>query len=115
MVFTSTTNTDRWARSLNISVNRQIIGVPLLMAIDRPSGSPMGNKSPAGPMLALSSDLPRRVTYDTSTRVRVVGAYWDYNAYLRGCDFVPSAATATQRSPALWRQDPSGRDLYGQG
>jgi hypothetical protein len=31
----------------------------------------------------------------------------------RGCDFIPPAATATQRSTALWRQDPSGRDLYG--
>jgi hypothetical protein len=30
-----------------------------------------------------------------STRARVMGSYWDYNAYLRGCDFVPPAATAS--------------------
>jgi hypothetical protein len=49
-----------------------------------------------------------------STRARVMGFYWDYNADLRGCDFVPPAATATQRSTALWRQNPSRRDLYGE-
>jgi len=49
--------------------------------------------------------------YGTSTRARVMGSYSDYNAYLRGCDFVPAAATATQRSTALWRQDPSRQDL----
>ena len=55
------------------------------------------------------------MTYENSTRVRVMGSYWDYNAYLRGCDFVPPAATATQRSTALWCQNSSRRDLYGQG
>jgi hypothetical protein len=54
------------------------------------------------------------VTYGTSTRARVMGSYWDYNAYLRGCDFVPPAATATQTT-ALLRQDPSGLALSDEG
>ena len=40
--------------------------------------------------------------------------YWDYNDYLCGSDHIPPAATK-QRSTALWRQNSSGRDLYGEG
>ena len=43
-------------------------------------------------------------------------ASWGLNEYHAGCRIkATQSASATQRPPALWRQNPSGRDLYGQG
>ena len=49
-------------------------------------------------------------------RARIMGSYSNRNEYLAGCRIkATQSASATQRPPALWRQNPSGRDLYGQG
>jgi hypothetical protein len=50
-----------------------------------------------------------------TVRARVMGSYWDYDDRLCGCGVIPPTATATQRSTALRRQNPSGPALSDEG
>src|SRR5437763_7035008 len=59
------------------------------------------------------SQLLKGIFSDVSLKYLVEGLRCDIEVHLvaASSDLVPPAATATQRSTALWRQDPSGRDL----
>jgi hypothetical protein len=62
----------------------------------------------------------RRPDYGTrQSSPMIARASWGltgiYNDCLCGCDLIPPAATATQRSTALRRQDPSGPALSDEG